>query len=51
MISDSKVGGAGRVCDVSQCVLARVFELTASLDVECDVPAVLSSKFHLNLVG
>ena len=40
--SASEVGDADNVGDVSECAPARMFDLTASLDVECDFPAVLS---------
>ena len=40
VISDSEVGGDGSACDVSECVPARVFDLTASPGVECDISAV-----------
>ena len=49
MASASEVVDADSVGDVSECAPARVFDLTASLDVECDFPAVLSWKFQLNL--
>ena len=44
--SDLEVRSVGVV---SECALARVFYLTASPDVDCDLPAVLFSKNMLNL--
>ena len=49
MIFVAEVVDAGSVCDVSEWAPPRVLDLTASADVECDLPAVLSATCQLNL--
>ena len=47
--SDPEVEDVGSECEVSARFLVRLVDLTASPDVECNFPAVLPSKFQVNL--